>query len=111
MSRGVPGLTPEQAKRVFRVAWILLGVLVVLLLAGLFWMLGAEQRAINAMEPGKRAAVFQQSFESFESLCSENPGGALAADCQRQARFLQKFPECGGDCRARLSPYLPRWTR
>lgn len=96
----------------FHAAWILLAVLaVVLLVAGLFWALGAEQRAIDSMKPGKRAAVFQQSFASFEALCREDPGGALTSDCRRQARFLGQFPECGAACHERLSPYLPRWTR
>lgn len=111
MSRGVPELTPEQSKRVFRGAWVVLALLAVVLLAGLFWMQGGEQRAIDAMEPGKRSAVFQQGYASFESLCREDPGGALTSDCRRQARFLRQFPECGSACHERLSPYLPRWTR
>lgn len=108
MSRGVPELAPKQSRRVFGTTWAALAVLVVLLLAGLLWMQGAEQRAIDAMEPGKRLAVFQQSYASFEALCREDPGRALASDCRRQARFLKQFPECGSACHERLSPYLPQ---
>ena len=63
------------------------------------------------MEPGKRAVLFQESFASFEALCREDPGGALTANCRRQARFLSHFPECGTACRAETSQYLATWTR
>ncbi len=109
MSRGLPELTPEQSKRAVRA---LGGVLAVLLLvAGLFWVLGAEQRAINTMEPGKRVAVFQQSFATFESLCGEYPGEALMSNCRRQARFLRRFPECDVVCRSKVSRYSGEPTR
>ena len=109
MSWGLPELTPEQSKRVVRALWVVLAVL--LLVAGLFWVLGTEQRAINAMEPGKRAAVFQQSFATFETLCDEYPGEALMANCRRQARFLRHFPECDVVCRSEVSRYVGEATR
>jgi cytochrome b pre-mRNA-processing protein 3 len=109
MSREAPGLTRREWKTLVRVAtWV---VLVLLLVAGLQWVLGAERRAVKGMEPAKRAVLFQESFESFETLCREDPGGALTSSCRRQARFLRQFPECGGACRSRLSPYLSTWTR
>jgi cytochrome b pre-mRNA-processing protein 3 len=106
MNRGEPGLTREQWSLMTRV---LVGALaVLLLLAGLQWMLGAEQRALRGMEPGKRTVLFQESFASFETLCREDPGGFLTANCRRQARFLDKFPECGTACRVETSRYLGR---
>jgi len=104
MSRGGPWLTREERKVLTGVAGV--GIALVLLVAGLLWVLGAEQRAIQTMEPGRRAVVFQRSFASFESLCREDPGGSLSADCRRQARFLQKFPECVDVCREEVSRYL-----
>jgi cytochrome b pre-mRNA-processing protein 3 len=109
MSWGLPGLTLEQSKRVVRAVWMVLAVL--LLAAGLFWVLGAEQRAINAMEPGKRAAVFQQSFATFETLCGEYPGEALMGNCRRQARFLWHFPECDVVCRSEVSRFVGEAAR
>jgi hypothetical protein len=106
MSRGEPGLTREHWKVMGRV---LAGALAVLLLVvGLQWVLGAEQRALRKMEPGKRAVLFQESLTSFETLCREDPGGFLTMNCRRQARFLTQFPECGTACHAQTSPYLER---
>ncbi|MCY1073060.1 hypothetical protein [Archangium lansingense] len=109
MSRGEPGLTREHWKVISRV---LVGALVVLLVVvGLQWVLGAERRAIQSMEPGKRAVLFQESYASFEALCQEDPGGALTGNCRRQARFLSNFPECGTACRTQTSRYLSYGTR
>jgi cbb3-type cytochrome oxidase subunit 3 len=105
-------LTLEQSRRGLRAARVVLTVLAALLLvAGLYWILGAEQRAINAMEPGKRTTAFQQSYASFELMCGEYPSEALMANCRRQARFLKHFPECGVACRAEVSRYSGTPTR
>ena len=106
ISRGEPGLTREHWNVIGRVV---VGALALLLLAvGLQWVLGAERRALRNMEPGQRAVLFQESFASFETLCREDPGGSLTANCRRQARFLSQFPECGTACRAQTSLYLAR---
>lgn len=102
---------PGQGEKTKRLLAVLVAIALLVLLAGVLWMLGAEHRAIDALEPGKRAAVFQQGYASFEALCREDPGRALTSDCRRQARFLKQFPECRGSCRERLSPYLPHSTR
>jgi hypothetical protein len=109
MSGGVPEHPPERWKRGVQAVWVVLAAL--LLAAGLFWVLGTEQRAIHAMAPGKRAAVFQESFATFETLCGEYPGEALMANCRRQARFLRHFPECDVVCRSELSRYVGVPTR
>ncbi|MGZ3460036.1 MAG: hypothetical protein ACXU86_16210, partial [Archangium sp.] len=64
MSPEAPWPTRDERKRHVRLA-VLVATVLGLLLVGLLWMLGAEQRAINAMEPGRRVAVFQQSYASF----------------------------------------------
>jgi hypothetical protein len=110
MSPGEPWPREGERKKGRRLA-LLVALALLVLLAGVLWTLGAEQRAINGMEPGKRTAVFQRSYASFEALCQEDPGGPLTSDCRQQARFLRQFPECDGACRELLSPYLPRWTR
>jgi hypothetical protein len=109
MGQGAPWLTRDEWMMLVRVA--VLGLSVLLLVAGLLWVLGAERRAVLSMEPEKRAVLFQESFASFESLCHEDPGGALTADCRRQARFLARFPECGDACRAEVSQYIGQATR
>lgn len=109
MSPGEPGLTREHWNVTSRALVAALALL--LFVVGLYWVLGAERRALLDMEPGKRAVLFQESFASFETLCQEDPGGALSANCRRQARFLSQFPECGTACRARTSQYLSSWTR
>ncbi len=109
MSQGAPLLTRDEWKVIGRVAVV--GLSVLLLLAGLVWVLGAERRALLSMEPGKRAVFFQESFASFETLCHEDPGGALTANCRRQARFLSQFPECDAACHAEVSLYYGKATR
>jgi hypothetical protein len=109
MSRGAPWLTRDEWKALVGV--VLVAAAVMLVVTGLLWVLGAEHRAIASMEPGRRALLFQETLEGFETLCQEDPGGALTADCRRQAHFLRQFPECEGACREVLSPYLGRGTR
>ncbi|PTL84917.1 hypothetical protein DAT35_07650 [Vitiosangium sp. GDMCC 1.1324] len=115
MSPGEPWLDldeQEARKSRLRVRVAMVVVMAVLLLvAGMLWMQGAERRAILDMAPEKRAAVFQQSLASFESLCGEDPGFALSSDCRRQARFLRQFPECVGACQEQVSRYLGGATR
>ena len=102
-------LTRSEWKVVVRVA--VLGLSVLLLVAGLVWVLGAERRALLSMEPGRRAVLFQETLTSFETLCHEDPGGALTDTCRRQARFLGLFPECDAACHAEVSRYYGEATR
>lgn len=107
MSRGGSGFSVELGRPV---AWIVGLVVVVAVLAGLVqWTRGAQGRALEAMDPGKRAEVFERSMASFQSLCHEDPGPALASDCRSQAGFLRRFPECTEGCRAELGRYLHTW--
>lgn len=106
MSPGEPWLGRDERKPTLGVRVSVMVVVAVLLAAGLLWVLGAEQRAILSMEPERRAVVFQQSYASFEAMCHEDPGGFLTANCRRQARFLQKFPECQGVCRTETLQYI-----
>ncbi len=75
------------------------------------WVLGAERRALQAMEPGRRAALFQANLESYQRLCREDPGVVLASPCRERAGFLLLFPECTEPCRVQVSHSLRRAER
>ena len=107
MSRGGSGFSGELGRPV---AWALGLVVLMMVLAALVqWTRGAQGRALAAMEPGKRAEVFERSMASVESLCREDPGPALASDCRSQADFLRQFPECTQGCRVEVGRYLHSW--
>jgi len=82
------------------------GLLAVVLLLLLAWALTSEQRAIDNMEPQARAALFQETWQGFQTLCQPQVASALVSRCQQQAQFLLKFPECDGACRQQLDPFL-----
>lgn len=96
---------PERSFRPGRHAllWGALAIATVLIL----WLraLTAEQQAINNMDPQARAALFQEIWLSVQTLCQPQTDPALDSRCREQARFLEKFPECGKSCRQFLEPF------
>jgi len=76
-------------------AMVALGAVLALLVG---W-LASERRAVLAMEPAAREAVFREAWEGFQRLCVETREAALRARCREEARFLLLFPECQGACR------------
>ncbi|WP_224368605.1 hypothetical protein [Hyalangium versicolor] len=81
------------------------GLLVLLLIALITWGLISERRAVEQMNPQTRAAVFQETWKSFQLLCREGVDSALTSRCRDQARFLSDFPECQADCRQQLDGF------
>jgi hypothetical protein len=79
------------------------GLVLLLLLALGLYDLTAERRAIEKMEPQARAALYQETWKSFRTLCQEQTSLALASRCREQAQFIQSFPECDEACRQQLS--------
>lgn len=84
----------------------------VVLLSLFGWWSGRERRALLEMSPEVRARVYSGAIASMAELC---PAGsvhdAFSERCSEQAVFLSQFPECDGECRARIQPYLPQPTR
>jgi hypothetical protein len=64
--------------------------------------LTAEQRALEKMEPQARAALFHETWESFQAVCIPQAASGLGGRCQQEAQFLLKFPECNAACREQL---------
>lgn len=104
----LPRSSTDQSSRLRGQAWrrwlarlcgalLLLGALVLLARA-----LTAEQRAIEQMGPQARAALFQETWESFRAVCLPQVTSGLGDRCQQEAQFLLKFPECTGTCREQL---------
>lgn len=95
-------------KRVRRA--LVLGV--VLLVLALVWgyVQGGENRALNAMSPVQRAALFQETRDSIRLMCLTDAGvrsgGKLERRCQQQADFLTRFPECDEACRREIAPFV-----
>ncbi len=81
------------------------GLFVLLLIILLVRSLTAEQRAIDSMEPQARAALFRDTWQSFQTLCQKQPAPALASRCSDQALFLQRFPECDEACHQQLDSF------
>lgn len=104
----LPGSSAVTSSHLRRRAWrrwfarlcgalLLLGALVLLARA-----LTAEQRAIEQMEPQARAALFQETWGSFQVVCLPQVTSGLGDRCQQEAQFLLKFPECTATCREQL---------
>jgi hypothetical protein len=90
----------------------------VLLLLGFVWLYlqGGENRALNAMSPAQRAALFQETRDSIRLMCLSDAGvksvkKGLQARCAQQADFLNRFPECDAACKQEIEPFLPAATR
>jgi hypothetical protein len=89
-----------------RLVVLLGGLLVLLLLALITWRVLSERRAVERMEPETRAALFKETWQSFQLLCGDGADPALASRCKDQADFLRSFPECQGECRQRIDIVL-----
>ncbi|MCI0572993.1 MAG: hypothetical protein L0Y66_19785 [Myxococcaceae bacterium] len=84
-------------------------ILVVLALLGfLVWNQGQERRALSRMPSDERAELYSRALADLEVLCSDARQTALVHECRRRARFLLKFPECDGKCRALAEQQLER---
>jgi hypothetical protein len=105
---GLPSSSQPQGRARLRrpaslllVALLIIGVLLVLARA-----LSSEQRALEKMDPQTRAALFQETWQGFQTLCQPQPAAGLASRCQEQAQFLLKFPECNAACRGQLTTVM-----
>ncbi|MCP3136862.1 hypothetical protein [Pyxidicoccus xibeiensis] len=99
---------PGNEKRVRQV--VVLGVLVLILGTVWLYLQGGENRALKAMAPAQRAALFQETRDDFRQGCVTDAGvlnPRFAKRCRRQADFLTRFEECDEACRREIAPALP----
>ena len=82
-------------------------VLALALLVLWIWHLDAERRAIRGLPQDRRRAVYDDTLQAFESMCTP-PREGLSLHCRQQAGFLLKFEECDAHCRSIVVPLL-RW--
>ncbi len=105
---------PSGGEKRLRQALVLGGVLLVL---GVVWVYlqGGENRALNAMSPVQRAALFQETRDSIRLMCMTDagvkPGGRLEKRCEQQADFLTRFPECDAACQQEIAPFVRKAVR
>ncbi|RKG96673.1 hypothetical protein [Corallococcus carmarthensis] len=87
--------------------------LVFVAMVGVFiWLQGGENRALSAMSPSQREALFSETRDEFRLLCLVDGGASRwPKKCARQADFLVRFPECDDACRREVEPFLPRPSR
>ncbi|NOK20923.1 hypothetical protein [Corallococcus carmarthensis] len=87
--------------------------LVFVAMVGVFiWLQGGEDRALSALSPTQREALFRETFEEFRLLCLPDGGATrFPKRCARHADFLVRFSECDDACRREVEPFLPRPSR
>jgi hypothetical protein len=81
--------------------------IVLIAAAAWFWWQGAERRALLALPPAARQAVYHRELENFERLCTQNPSDSLADECRHRAWVLSWLPECDASCRAMIGRVIP----
>lgn len=95
---------PQGRAWLRRPASLLLGALLIIAVLGvLARALSSEQRALEKMDTQTRAALFQETWQGFKTLCQPQPAPGLSSRCQEQAQFLLKFPDCDAACRDQLT--------
>ncbi|MBE4750496.1 hypothetical protein G4177_20205 [Corallococcus sp. ZKHCc1 1396] len=97
-------LAPAPDRWVRRGTWI---SIVLLVLVGVFmWLQGGEDRALNAMSPSQRQALFRETRDEFEELCLPDGGGSrYPRKCAQLAEFLTHFSECDSACLGQVQPF------
>lgn len=103
-----------RSRRRAREAWglrgpFLAGTLLISTVVILALRQDPERRALDAMSNADRAALFQRTRANVRALCAKDMG--FGEHCVEEARFLARFPECDGACRAEIEPVLPGPTR
>src|SRR5262249_11834935 len=76
-------------------------------LAAWFWGQCAERRALLALPPAERQAVYQRELANFERICTTNPPDSLADECRHRAWVLSWLPECDAGCRSTIGRVIP----
>ncbi|MCP3166112.1 hypothetical protein [Myxococcus qinghaiensis] len=90
---------------------VMLGIVLLVLVGVWAYLQGGENRAINAMSPAQREALFEETRDSFHLMCLGDAGPRLQRRCQKQAEFIMRFSECDEACRQELAPALRNAVR
>jgi cytochrome b pre-mRNA-processing protein 3 len=89
-----------------------LGLVFVAMVGVFVWLQGGEDRALSAMSPSQREALFTETLDEFRVLCLADGGGSRwPKKCNRHADFLVRFSECDDTCRREVDPFLTKPTR
>lgn len=103
-------LAPPPDRWLRRGTW--LGVLLLVLVGVFLWLQGGENRALQALSPSQREALFQETQEEFRLLCLPDGGATrFPKKCARHADFLIRFSECDDVCRREVEPFVTKPTR
>ena len=78
-------------------AWITIIVALGGVLLLWVWSEGSEGRAIRALPPGERQALYTRTVQNLGSVCSL-PDDDMRDFCGDQARLALEFPECDHAC-------------
>jgi hypothetical protein len=83
-----------------------------LLIVALTWIEQRAEQSIRGLPPAVRQDLYERALKEVQGVCLQPVAaqGALREHCLEQARFLQRFPECTGDCQATASHVLPAPT-
>jgi len=101
---------PTGREKRVRQAVVIGGVLLVLFVVWMY-LQGGENRAIKAMSPVQREALFMETRESFRLMCTGDAGTRFIERCHKQAEFLMRFDECDEACRREIAPMLRNSVR
>ncbi len=95
----------ETSGRIRRRILLALGLIAL----ALYWVWSAtgQRRAIRALAPEQRAALYQSTRRALETACA-SPDPSLDEYCQTQARLLLDLPECDAACREFATQQLAR---
>lgn len=68
-------------------------------------------REIEHLPVPERRALYQRTFETLRTSCTQVTGPILTEYCREQAAFIERFPECDDACRALAARFTPRPSR
>ena len=93
-----PATQPAARRMIRAVLALIAGSLVVLLLV-LVWLSSraADQRAIRALPPIERMALYTRTMGNIEALCVDY-NSSFSDYCKREAEFISNFEECDVSC-------------
>lgn len=91
---------PSRMHPIWR--WLVGGLVVAALAAFFVLQQIGPGREVRNMPASERRALYLRTIETLKSTCASVTGPTLKEFCREQAEFLGLFPECDGDCRARV---------
>jgi cytochrome b pre-mRNA-processing protein 3 len=91
--------------------WVV-ALLAVGLATGLFVLAQKRlDRELSYLPEAERKALYVRTLETLRTVCSQAPGPNLAGYCREQADFVERFPECDGECHAFAARFASQPSR